>query len=95
MVQFIDPWIEKLGENKIAIRQAAYRVFKRLLTEIKPDTLMPYFLTALGHRNWHIREEALMVFITAMLMANENIDFDFMKLIEPVARCLDDEKSKV
>ena len=36
-----------------------------------------------------------MVFITAMLMANENIDFDFMKLIEPVARCLDDEKSKV
>ena len=36
-----------------------------------------------------------MVFITAMLMANENIDYDFMKLIEPVARCLDDEKSKV
>ena len=70
-------------------------MFKRLLTEIKPDTMMPYFVTALGHRNWHIREEVLMVFITAMLIANENFDYDFLKLIEPVAKCLDDEKSKV
>jgi hypothetical protein len=66
-----------------------------MIKECKNDTLFPILTSALGSANWHVREEVLLIFITAMLTIDHNIQFDFLTLIQPIAKLLDDEKTKI
>ncbi|CAG9313161.1 unnamed protein product [Blepharisma stoltei] len=93
--QIIPSCIKKLGDNKIAIRQGAFKVFKALTKEIKPRVLFPQLIDALGSNNWHVRHETLNVIIASILLAKENYDYDFLSIIQPLAKLLDDPKTKI
>lgn len=95
IAQIIPGCLRKLGDNKIAVRQAAFKVFKALTQEVKPRILFPQLIDALSSSNWHVREEALNVIITAILLAKENYDYDFLSLVLPMAKLLDDPKTKI
>jgi hypothetical protein len=70
-------------------------VFKELINECKADIIFPILVSSLASANWHVREEVMHILITAMLTPNQNYAFDFLKLVEPIARLLDDEKTKI
>ena len=95
IAQLIPSCIDKLGDNKIAIRQAAFRVFKIFIREIPARVLFPHFQEGLGSQNWHIREEVVQLLITAMLSALPNWEYDFLQVIPWVCRLLRDPKPKV
>lgn len=95
IAQLIPSCIDKLGDNKIAIRQAAFRVFKIFIREIPARVLFPHFQEGLESPNWHIREEVVQLLITAMLSAVPNWDYDFLQVIPWVCRLLRDPKPKV
>ena len=87
--------IAKIGDNKIAIRQQAFKIFKALISELGPVRLFPKLFGALKSGNWHIREEILHVFLASMLLINEYFNYDFIDLVGPVAELLDDDKAKI
>jgi hypothetical protein len=95
LAELMEPVAEKLGENRISIRKSAAKIFHEFLKEISTDTLFTHCLENLNHKNWHIREEILQIFITALLSINTAVNYDFVKLVLPVARMLDDEKAKI
>mmetsp|Transcript_34183 Transcript_34183/g.59789 ORF Transcript_34183/g.59789 Transcript_34183/m.59789 type:complete len:1228 (+) Transcript_34183:443-4126(+) len=87
--------LEKLGNNNISIRQAAFRIFRILLADLKARVLMPPLVEGLSNSNWHIREEALHLLIVAMLTSYDNIEYEFGGLIPHFTRLLDDAKPKI
>lgn len=93
--QLVQPCINKLGDNKIAIRQAAFRVFKELIMEVKANVLYPQLLDALENKNWHIREEVINVLIAGMLLNPIEVGYDYSELIPAIAKLLDDSKTKI
>ncbi len=93
--ELLDPITEKLGENRISVRKATVKLFKEFLKELNTDILFAHLLESLGNKNWHIREEVLQIFVTALLMVNSSVNYDFIKLVLPVAKLLDDEKAKI
>lgn len=93
--QLIQPCINKLGDNKIAIRQAAFRVFKELILQVKSTVLYPQLLAALDNKNWHIREEVINVLIAGMLLNPIESGYDYSELIPEIAKLLDDSKTKI
>ncbi|CAG9326070.1 unnamed protein product [Blepharisma stoltei] len=93
--QIVPGCIKKLGDNKIAIRQAAFKVFQALLQEMKPRVLFPHLIESLSSNNWHVREETIIVMIAAILLAKEDYEFNFSTLIGPLAKLLDDPKTKI
>lgn len=95
IAQLIPACIDKLGDNKIAIRQAAFRVFKIFIREIPARVLFPHFQEGLESQNWHIREEVVQLLITAMLSALPNFEYDFLQVIPWVCKLLKDQKPKV
>jgi hypothetical protein len=86
--------LSKLGDNKIAIRQAAASIYKRILYQASPNLLFPKLISGLASSNWHIREEVLNVIITAMLNPPKE-PYDFLSLAPHIAMLLDDPKTKV
>ena len=86
--------LSKLGDNKIAIRQSAASIYKRILYQVSPNLLFPKLISGLASSNWHIREEVLNVIITAMLNPPKE-PFDFLSLAPHIAKLLDDPKTKV
>lgn len=86
--------LSKLGDNKIAIRQAAASIYKRILYQASPNVLFPKLISGLASSNWHIREEVLNVIITAMLNPPKE-PYDFLNLAPHIAKLLDDPKTKV
>lgn len=49
--QVVPGCLRKLGDNKIAIRQAAFKVFTALIQEIKPRLLFPALIDSLSSSN--------------------------------------------
>jgi hypothetical protein len=82
----------KLGNEKIGVRYATFRLFHGLVQELGARCLVPHLMKGLESTNWHIREETLNVFSMAMLLRQ---DYNFLKLSIFIARLLDDVKTKV
>lgn len=87
--------MEKLGNNNISIRQAAFRIFRILLADLKARVMMPPLVEGLCHSNWHVREQALHLLIVSLLTSYDNIEYNFGGLIPHFARLLDDPKPKI
>ncbi|CAG9331155.1 unnamed protein product [Blepharisma stoltei] len=84
--------IEKLGDNKIAIRQMASKIMACLLEKVRSFDVFPHLIKDLHNRNWHIREEVVTVIILAMLRM---VNYDYLQLIPYLTKLLDDDKTKV
>jgi hypothetical protein len=91
---FVPNLVEKLGDNKIVIRQANFKVLSRLVMTLSPKQLLPMLISSLGHRNWHIREEIVHL-IVHMLLSPNNYDYDYHHLVSVLGRLLEDSKPKV
>lgn len=53
--------IDKLGDNKVAVRQANARLLTGLMEVLQPGGVLDAFLPALSHGNLRIREAAVKV----------------------------------
>ena len=95
VAQLIPSCVEKLGDNKITVRQAAFRVFRGFIREVHPRLLFPHLVEALGSDNWHIREAVLHVMIAALLANIPDYEFDFCSLVPVISDLLLDPKPKV
>lgn len=93
--QLVPSCMDKLGDNKIAVRQAAFKVFRGFLTEIPPRLLFGHLIAGLQSENWHVREAVLHVMMASMLADLPDFQWDFCALIQPVAVLLEDPKPKV
>lgn len=92
--------MEKLGDNKIAIRQLAQEALKALGYSIKPAVILGMLNPFLSSPNWHIREEILLYTITTFLNigksnGEELEELDYVALINSIGKLLDDDKPKV
>ena len=88
----VNPCIVKLGDNKISIRMISFKILKRLMFKLRSSLMIPSLCQGLESQNWHIREEIVGLLITAMLL---DVDFDYIELVEPLAKLLDDQKTKI
>ena len=59
--------IDKLGDNKIVVRQANTRVLKMLMEVLRPRAVLEGLSGALLHSNWRVREEAVKMFTLVRL----------------------------
>jgi CLASP N terminal len=92
LAALVGPCIHKLGDNKISIRMASYKVLKNLLLKLRPNAIIPYFSQSLENPNWHVREELVALIVTSMLL---DLEYEYFDLIEPLAKLLDDPKPKI
>lgn len=51
--------IDKLGDNKVVVRQANIRLLDELMQVLPPGVVLDAFLPALSHGNLKIREQAV------------------------------------
>eukprot|EP00163_Fabomonas_tropica_P001966 TRINITY_DN1145_c1_g1_i2.p1 TRINITY_DN1145_c1_g1~~TRINITY_DN1145_c1_g1_i2.p1 ORF type:complete len:1334 (-),score=342.97 TRINITY_DN1145_c1_g1_i2:21-4022(-) len=86
--------IEKLGDNKIVIRQANMKVISKLLQILTPKPILTELLQKLHHKNWHVREEIINTVIQALLVYRR-YDFDYDSLVPQLVGALSDSKTKV
>lgn len=90
--QVLPMCINKLGDNKIAVRLSAHKLFRQFV-EKSADLVVPELLKALEDPNWHIREEVIMVLIAVMLLKTSK--FDYFLLTPHFAKLLDDQRTKI
>lgn len=91
----IQPFIEKIGDEKIAFRQNTFKVFKSLMSQLTPEVYFPYFIDGLKSENWHIREGCLTLIMTAILEKTNTNFYDYSLLVKPVSKLLNDSKAKI
>lgn len=96
--------VEKFGDSKIVVRQLAQESFSALSLCIKPEVLLNELVPFLESSNWHVREEILLFIIRTFLFYDKKKneegheilqDIDYPKLVNAVAKLLDDDKPKV
>ena len=96
IAQILPVCIKKLGDNKIAVRLCAFKVFLSLFRNSKgrhiTSVIIPQLCEALSDQNWHIREEVVIVLLASML---DSINYDYYSLIPDLAKLLDDTKTKI
>lgn len=92
MEKLLPSIINKLGDNKIAIRQGAFKILSTLLENNSPIIIFTHLIKDFYNTNWHIREEVVTVIIASML---RNVRYNYLELIPHLAKLLDDEKTKV
>ena len=93
--ELFDLVTKKLGENRISVRKVASLIFREFLKEVNQDVIFNHLIDNLKSDNWHIREETVQILLAALLSINEAVNYDFTKLIKPVASLMDDEKAKI
>ena len=84
----------KLGDNKIVIRQENRKVLMHLMHILSPAPILKVLTSSLQHRNSGVREEALNVVIAALLTFPSS-DFDLPELTRAIAPALVDSKRRV
>lgn len=84
----------KLGDNKIVIRQENMRVLMHLMQILSPKPVLSVLTTSLQHPKSKVREETLNVVIGALLTFPRS-DFDLPELTNAIAPALADSKRKV
>ena len=86
---------ERLGDNKIMIRQATFKCLRKVLAVARLGKVMAVLADGLKSGNWHVREEVLNVLLACMLTPDQVHDVDFLELIPLISPLIDDEKPKV
>lgn len=84
----------KLGDNKIVIRQENMKVLMQLMQILSPNAVLSVLTTNLQHRNSRVREETVNVFIAALLTFPSS-DFNLPDLTNAIAPALVDSKRRV
>ena len=54
--------IDKLGDNKVAVRQANSKLLAVLMDVLQPSVVLDSLSPALMHGNWRVREAAVNIF---------------------------------
>ena len=85
--------VKKLADSNIQIRQLVMRAFLIIMKGMKQMSYLNMILPFLNSPSWHIREEVLHLVMVSFLK-NTN-DIDYMNVIDPIAKLLDDQKSTV
>ena len=60
--------IDKLGDNKVAVRQANSKLLAVLMDVLQPGLVLDALSPALMHGNWRVREAAVNIIIQVTLM---------------------------
>ena len=68
-VTIVPRLMDKFADNKIVIRQANFRLTKKLMALVPLDRALPSLLGYAQHANSHIREQAISVLIQTLLSA--------------------------
>ncbi|RMX50084.1 hypothetical protein pdam_00002933 [Pocillopora damicornis] len=84
----------KLGDNKIVIRQENMKVFMQLMQILSPKSVLTVLTSNLQHRNSRVREETVNVFIAALLTFPSS-DFNLPEVTNAIAPVLVDSKRRV
>ena len=84
----------KLGDNKIVIRQENMKVLMQLMHILSPKAVLNVLTSSLQHRNSRVREETVNVVIAALLTFPSS-DFDLPELTRAIAPALVDSKRRV
>ena len=84
----------KLGDNKIVIRQENMKVLMQLMQILSPKAVLSVLTSNLQHRNSRVREETVNVFIAALLTFPSS-DFNLPDLTNAIAPALVDSKRRV
>lgn len=84
----------KLGDNKIVIRQENMKVLMQLMQILSPKPVLNVLTASLQHPKSKVREETLNVVIGALLTFPRS-DFDLPELTNAIAPSLADSKRKV
>lgn len=84
----------KLGDNKIVIRQENMKVLMQLMQILSPNAILSVLTANLQHRNSRVREETVNVFIAALLTFPSS-DFNLPDLTNAIAPALVDSKRRV
>lgn len=84
----------KLGDNKIVIRQENMKVLMHLMQILSPKPVLNVLTSSLQHPKSKVREETLNVVIGALLTFPRS-DFDLPELTNAIAPALADNKRKV
>ena len=75
--------VEKLGDNKIVVRQANAKVFNKLVDTVGPQPVLAVLATPLQHRSWRVREEVANVAILGLHTAGTRLDDDTLTALLP------------
>ena len=87
--------MDKFADNKIVIRQANFRLTKKLFAIVPPERALPSLLGYAQHANSHIREQAISVLIQTLLTApRQSLDV-YANAMMALAQPLSDSKPKV
>ncbi|KAL3145389.1 hypothetical protein ABBQ38_001639 [Trebouxia sp. C0009 RCD-2024] len=86
--------IDKLGDNKVAVRQANGKLLAVLMSVLQPATVLDALSPALMHGNWKVREAAVNIFIQALL-THSQAEFDYQRIVQVLVRALKDDHSRV
>jgi hypothetical protein len=94
--------VEKLGDNKIMIRQLANGGLKAISKGQQPLSLINTLIPYLASNKWHIREEVLELIILCFLEAKNSLEYelliseiDYASLIQRIIKLIHDDKAKV
>lgn len=60
--------IDKLGDNKVAVRQANGKLLAVLMDVLQPAIVLDALSPALMHGNWKVREAAVNIFIQVYVL---------------------------
>lgn len=88
--------VDKLGDNKVMIRQLALQGLRAIAKVMKPGLLLSQLLPHLNSPKWHTREEILSFIIMSFLTSDAPPeDFDYRSLLSSILKLLSDDKPKV
>lgn len=89
--------VDKLGDNKVMIRQLAIAGLRKVGRIVEIELLLAKVLPYLSSPKWHTREEILNFLIIALIESGDSPKrpFDEMKLVEEILPLLCDDKPKV
>ncbi|KAK9817952.1 hypothetical protein WJX72_004805 [[Myrmecia] bisecta] len=86
--------IDKLGDNKIVVRQADISVITILMRTLRPPPVLDSLSGALLHDNWRVREEAINIVIQALLTFSKD-EMSLGSIFKSLAQALEDSKDRV
>ena len=87
--------MDKFADNKIVIRQANFRLTKKLMAIVPPERALPSLLGYAQHANSHIREQAISVLIQTLLSAPRQPLELYRAALQALSNPLADAKPKV
>ena len=94
LANIFPPLVDKLGDNKIVVRQGIMKFMNGLISFVNPDPVLKTLLGYCDGKSARVREEVMNIVTIALLKASDH-PFDFPALVQPLCRALTDSKPKV